>query len=98
MEWWVWITQWFLFCFTYSRLYQIYHKNHETLTAIPPIHVYIHRVNNRAVYKIKDGYKLELPASETMKLFCSTKKLVDRTKKRIKGTKSRSSWSSFSPM
>ena len=34
-------------------------KKHETLTAIPPIHVYINRINNRLVFKIKDGYKLE---------------------------------------
>ena len=35
-------------------------KNHETLTEIPPIHVYINRINTRLVLKIKDGYKLEL--------------------------------------
>ena len=35
-------------------------KNHETLTIIPPIHVYINRINNRLAFKIKDGYKLEL--------------------------------------
>ena len=28
-------------------------KKHETLTAIPPIHVYINRINNRLVFKIK---------------------------------------------
>ena len=30
-------------------------KKHETLTEIPPIHVYINRINNRLVFKIKDG-------------------------------------------
>ena len=35
-------------------------KKHETLTKIPPIHVYINVINNRLVFKIKDGYKLEL--------------------------------------
>ena len=30
--------------------------------------------------KIKDGYKLELQANETTKLFGSTKKLIDKTK------------------
>ena len=35
-------------------------KKHETLTTIPPIHVYINRINNRLVFKIKDGYKLKL--------------------------------------
>ena len=29
-------------------------KKHETLTAIPPIHVYIKRINNGLVFKIKD--------------------------------------------
>ena len=29
-------------------------KKHETLTAIPPIHVYINRNNNRLVFKIKE--------------------------------------------
>ena len=35
-------------------------KKHETLTTIPPIRVYINRINNRLVFKIKDGYKLKL--------------------------------------
>ena len=41
---------------------------HETLTTIPPIHVYVKRINNRFVFKMKDGYKLELETTETMKL------------------------------
>ena len=32
------------------------------------------------MFKIKDGYKLELKIPETMKLFESTKKLIDKTK------------------
>ena len=56
-------------------------KKHGTLTTIPPIHVYINRINNRLVFKIKDGYNLEL---QTLKLFGSTKKLIDKKKKRIK--------------
>ena len=49
-------------------------KKHETLTTIPPIHVIINRINNRLVFKIKNGYKLELRTPETMKLFGRTKK------------------------
>ena len=41
-------------------------EKHETLTTIPPIHVYINRINNRLVFKMKDGYKLELQTPETM--------------------------------
>ena len=32
------------------------------------------------MFKIKDGYKLEVQTPETMKLFGSTKKLMDKTK------------------
>ena len=55
-------------------------KKCETLTTIPPIHVYVNRINSRLVFKIKDGYKLELQTSETMKLFGSTRKLIGKTK------------------
>ena len=37
-------------------------------------------INNRLAFKIKDGCKLELQTPETMKLLCSTKKLIDKTK------------------
>ena len=32
------------------------------------------------MFKIKDGYKLELQTLKTMKLFRGTKKLIDQTK------------------
>ena len=47
---------------------------------IPPIHVYISKINNRLVFKIKDGYKIELQMPETTKLFDRTKTLMDKTK------------------
>ena len=56
MKSWVWITRWFLFCFRYSGLYQMYHKKHET----PSIRVSFNKINKRLVFRIKDGYKLEL--------------------------------------
>ena len=59
-------------------------KKHETLTTIPPIHVYINIINNRLVFKVKDGYKLELQTPETIKSFGSTKKLIEKTKKEKK--------------
>ena len=31
-----------------------YIKKHKTLTIIPPIHVYINRINNRLLFKVKD--------------------------------------------
>ena len=78
--WWIWIARWSLFYIRYSKLYLIHYKNHETLVTIPPIHVYTNRVNNKLVFKIKDGYKLELETPETMKLFGSTKNVIDKTK------------------
>ena len=45
-----------------------------------PIHVYINRINNRLVFKIKDGYKLKLQMPETMKSFGTRKKLTGKTK------------------
>ena len=53
---------------------------HEILTKIPPVHVYTNRINNRLVLKIKDEYKLGLQMPKTIKLFCSTKKLIIKTK------------------
>ena len=57
-------------------------KKHETLATIPPIHVYINRIDNGLVSKTKDGFKLDLQTPETMKLFGSTK-LIDKTKNRL---------------
>ena len=48
-------------------------KKRETLSDNPRI--YIKRINNRLVFKIKDGYKLQLQTPEAMKLFGSTKKI-----------------------
>ena len=73
-------------------------KKHETLIAILPIHVYINRINNRLVFKMKDGYKLELQTLETMRLFGSTKKVIGKTKNGKKSTNSWSGWGSFSPV
>ena len=54
-------------------------KKQETLATIPAIHVYINRINNRLVFKIKDVCKVELQTPETKKLFRCTKKLKNKT-------------------
>ena len=43
-------------------------KKHETLTTNPPIYIFINMINNRLVFKRKDGCKLELQTPENMKL------------------------------
>ena len=39
-----------------------------------------YRIDNKLVFKIKVEHKQELQTPETMKLFGSTKKLIDKTK------------------
>ena len=66
-------------------------------TTIPRIHVYINRIINRLVFKIKDGYRIEFKTPETIKLFGSPK-INRQNKKQRKCAMPRSSLSSFSPM
>ena len=54
----------------------------EVVETIPPINIYINRINNRLVFKRKDGYKLDLQAPETIKLLDSTKKHRQNKKRR----------------
>ena len=55
-------------------------KRHETIGENAPILVYANTINNRIVFKIKTGYKLELLSKETMKLLGSTKGIIDADK------------------
>ena len=48
-------------------------KKHETLTENPPVQIYMNKIKNITVFKIKTGYKLELLTPETMKLLGSAK-------------------------
>ena len=50
------------------------------MTENPPVRIYVNQIKNRIVSKIKTGYKLELLASETMKLLGSTKRNCDNDK------------------
>ena len=55
-------------------------KKYETLTENPPAQIYVNKIKNRIVFKIKSGYKLELLTPETIKLLGSTIKYVDKDK------------------
>ena len=55
-------------------------KKHETIADNPPVQIYVNKIKNGIVLKIKTGYKLELLSPETMKLLGSTKKDVDQDK------------------
>ena len=80
MKGWVWIIRWLLFRLRYARLYQVHHEKHEEFTTSSPSHIYINRNNNRLVFKVKDGHRLELKTPEKMKLFGSTKKQIGEIK------------------
>ena len=55
-------------------------KKHETIGENASILIYANTINNRIVFKIKNGYKLELLSKETMKLLGSTKDIIDSDK------------------
>ena len=55
-------------------------KKHETICENAPILIHANTINNRIVFKIKTGYKLELLSKETMKLLGSTKDITDSDK------------------
>ena len=55
-------------------------KKHETIGGNTQILIYANTINNRIVFKIKTGYKLELLSKETMKLLGSTKDIIDSNK------------------
>ena len=52
-------------------------KKPETIGETAPILIYANTINNKIVFKIKTGYKLELLSKETMKLLGSTKDIID---------------------
>ena len=55
-------------------------KKHETIGENAPILIYANTINNRIVFEIKSGYRLELLSKETMKLLGSTKDTIDADK------------------
>ena len=55
-------------------------KKQENIADNPPVQIYINKIKNRIVFKIKTGYKLELLSPETMKLLGRSKKDVDQDK------------------
>ena len=55
-------------------------KKHETITDISSVLIYVNEINNRIVFEIKSGYKLELLSKKTMKLLGSTSNSIDKDK------------------
>ena len=60
--------------------FEVIIKKHETLSENPSVQIYPNKIKNRTIFKIINGYKLELLTPEAMKLLGSTKKIVDKDK------------------
>ena len=47
----------------------------KTLVDNPPVQIYVNKIKNKIVFKVKTGYRLELLTEETMQLLGSSKKI-----------------------
>ena len=55
-------------------------SSQEKLTDNSPIRIYVNKVENRIIFKIKRGYYLEYLTPETMKLLGTTKSKITKNK------------------
>ena len=55
-------------------------KKHETIVDNPPVQIYVNKIKNRIIFKIKTRYKIESLTEETMQLLGSSKKVIDKNK------------------
>ena len=55
-------------------------KKHETIAVNPPKQIYLNKIKNRIIFKIKTAHKLELLSEETKGLLDSTKQDIDENK------------------
>ena len=55
-------------------------KKHSENVDNPSIKIYVNKIENRATFKIKNGYYLELLTPEAMKLLGSTKSKITKDK------------------
>ena len=67
------------------KSHRVHYKKNEILTTNPLFHIYIIRINNSKVLKIKDEYRIVLKTDENVKLFGSTKTMIEKTKKKQEG-------------
>ena len=65
---------------TLQNYFEYIIKKHETIADVSPVLIYVNVINNRTVFKIKSGYKLELLSKETMRLLGSTTNSIDKYK------------------
>ena len=80
MEWWIDLPDGSYSIANIQDYFEFIIKKHKTLTENPPVQIYANKIQNRIVFKVKTGHKLELLSSETMKLLGTTSKGVDQNK------------------
>ena len=80
MEWWIWITRWIIFCINFQDYLEYILEKHGEDVDEPSVQIYINTTENRIIFKIKNGYSLELLTPETMKLLGSTKNKITKDK------------------
>ena len=68
------------FVFDIQDYFEYIIKKRETIVDNPIAQIYVNKIKNRIVFKIKAGYKLELLSKETMPLVRSSKKILIKTK------------------
>ena len=86
MEWWIWFAWWSYSISDIQDSFEYIIEKHETTADNSPIQIYINRIKNHVVFKIKTGYKLELLSKKAMKLLGSTK-IVDQDVDQDKNSK-----------
>ena len=64
----------------FKIILHIYIKKHETVTDNSSITIYVNKIENRIMFKIKRGYYLELLTHKKMKLLGSTKSKITKDK------------------
>ena len=55
-------------------------KKHETIADNPLVQIYVDKIKNKIVFKIKTGYKLELLSEETMHLLGGSRRDIGKNK------------------
>ena len=55
-------------------------RKHEAIIDNLPIRIYVNKIENRIMFKIKTGYYVDLLTPETMKLLESTKNKITKDK------------------
>ena len=80
MEWWIWITRWIIFCINFQDYLEYILEKHGEDVDEPSVQIYINTTENRIIFKIKNGYSLELLTPETMKLLGNTKNKITKDK------------------